>query len=189
MWILELILNFFSKKVDPESNTMSKAPYPGIKMENPDRLSKNFTLTELTKSQTATRLGFKNTPTPEHLENIKVLVKEFLQPLRDDLDKPIRVTSCYRSLKLNKAIGGATKSDHLKGRAVDMEISGMSNYDLAKYIRDNCEYDQLILEFHSKGEPNSGWVHCSFTKNNRKEVLTAKRVNRKTKYLSGLDVT
>jgi uncharacterized protein YcbK (DUF882 family) len=153
-----------------------------------DRLSKNFTLTELTKSQTATRLGFKNSPTPAHLENLKVLVERFLQPLRTDLDRPIRMTSCYRSLKLNKAIGGATKSQHSKGEAADFEVTGMDNYELAKYIRDNCEFDQLILEFYTPGDPNSGWVHCSYkSEGNRKQVLTATKVNGKTKYTTGLN--
>ena len=154
------------------------------------RLSKNFTLNELTKSQTAVRFGIDNTPTEEHLQNLKILVNQFLQPLRDAKGLPIRVTSCYRAPKLNKKVGSSSKSQHQKGEAVDFEITGFSNLELASWIEENMEFDQLILEFYDASTPNSGWIHSSYVgEKNRKQVLTAIRLdNGKTKYLTGLYV-
>lgn len=156
---------------------------------NQQRLSKNFTINELIKSQTATRMGIDNTPPDEHFYAMETLVTGFLQPLRDKLGKPIRITSCYRSPALNKAIKGSTRSQHSKGEAADFEVTGFDNHELAKYISENFDFDQLILEFYELGDPNSGWVHCSYkAEGNRKQILTAKRVNGKTKYSSGFDV-
>jgi hypothetical protein len=103
------------------------------------------------------------------------LCKNVLQPLREKLGKPINVNSCYRCPKLNTAVGGVKTSQHCNGQAADIEVMGMSNYDLACYIRDNFEFDQLILEFcdNLKNDKNSGWVHVSYKDSgNRKQTLT-----------------
>lgn len=142
-------------------------------MEN--QITKNFTLAELIYSATAVKKGIDNKPTEEHYKNMVSLCKNVLQPLREKLGKPINVNSCYRCPKLNAAVGGAKTSQHCNGQAADIEINGMSNYDLACYIRDNFEFDQLILEFcdNLKNDKNSGWVHVSYKDSgNRKQVLT-----------------
>lgn len=139
-----------------------------------ERLSKNFTLGELIKSNIATRLGIDNTPSPEVVENLRAVAVFGLQPVRDWAGVPVIVSSGYRSPALNKEVGGAATSQHLTGNAADFEVPGVSNYELACWIRDNLEFDQLILEFYTPGDPNSGWVHYSYVTNrpNRKEVRT-----------------
>ena len=97
------------------------------------------------------------------------------------------ITSGYRSADLNYAIGGSNTSQHCKGQAVDIECPGTPNYDVAKWIEDNLEFDQLILEFYTPGIPDSGWVHVSYnSEENRKSVLTALKENGKTVYKPGL---
>lgn len=139
-----------------------------------ERLSKNFTLGELIKSNIATRLGIDNTPSPEVVENLRNVATYILQPVRDWAGVPVVVSSGYRSPILNKEAKGSSTSQHMTGSAVDFEIPGVSNYEVAAWIRDNLEFDQLILEFYTPGDPNSGWVHCSYVTNrpNRKEVRT-----------------
>lgn len=153
------------------------------------KLSKNFKLSEFTRSQTATRHGINNEPTLEHKLNIALLTSIVLQPLRDKLGT-ITISSGYRSENLNRAIGGSVLSQHCKGQAADIEVPGMSNYDLAVYI-ESCgiEYDQLILEFPSKDDPRAGWVHVSYNSgNNRKVSLTATREQGKTFYKKGISI-
>jgi hypothetical protein len=147
-------------------------------------LSANFSLEELTKSQTATRKGIDNTPTPEHQDNLKSLCTHVLQPIRDYFDRVVTVSSGYRSPELCTAIGSKITSQHAKGQAADFEIFGVSNKELADYINQNLDYDQLILEYWKESDPNSGWVHCSFkTESNRKQYLKAyKDENNKTCY-------
>lgn len=136
------------------------------------QLSKNFSLSELTKSQTATRLGIDNTPNEEQIENLKHLCVNVLQKVRSYYKKPITPSSGFRSIELCKAIGSSSKSQHAKGEAVDFEIIGVSNMELAKWMCANLDFDQLILEFYDESDPNSGWVHCSYkSKNNRNQVL------------------
>ena len=150
-------------------------------------LSTNFTLKELTKSDTATRLGLDNTPDDEALENLKTLCEKVLQPVREHFDKSVSVNSAYRSPESNAAVGGSKTSDHCKGMAADIEIVGVANADLAQWIMDNLEYTQLILEFYTPGIPDSGWVHVSYDPNNlKKQELTATKVAGKTTYLNGL---
>ena len=150
-------------------------------------LSANFTLKELTKSDTATRLGLDNTPDDEALENLKTLCEKVLQPVREYFDKSVTVNSGYRSPESNAAVGGSKTSDHCKGMAADIEIVGVANADLAQWIMDNLEYTQLILEFYTPGIPDSGWVHVSYDPNNlKKQELTATKVAGKTTYLNGL---
>ena len=150
-------------------------------------LSANFTLKELTKSDTATRLGIDNTPDEATIENIKLLCQEVLQPIRDHFGKSVTVNSCFRSPESNAAVGGSKTSDHCLGRAADIEIDGIPNPELAQWIMDNLDYTQLILEFYTQGQPNSGWVHVSYDPNNIKmQELTAVKVAGKTQYLNGL---
>jgi zinc D-Ala-D-Ala carboxypeptidase len=150
-------------------------------------LSANFTLKELTKSDTATRLGLDNTPDDEALENLKTLCEKVLQPVREHFDKSVSVNSAYRSPESNAAVGGSKTSDHCKGMAADIEIVGVANADLAQWIMDNLDYTQLILEFYTPGIPDSGWVHVSYDPNNlKKQELTATKVAGKTTYLNGL---
>jgi zinc D-Ala-D-Ala carboxypeptidase len=151
------------------------------------KLSDNFYLSEFVKSETASRLGIDNTPSPEVISNLKLLAEEVLQPLRVKLNKPVTITSGYRSPALNAAIGSSTTSQHTTGEAADFEIVGMDNKELAKWIVKNLVFDQLILEFYEDGDLNSGWVHCSYSASkNRKSVLTAKKVNNKTVYEQGI---
>ena len=150
-------------------------------------LSANFTLKELTKSDTATRLGLDNTPDDEALENLKTLCEKVLQPVREHFGKSVTVNSAYRSPESNAAVNGSKSSDHCKGMAADIEIVGVANADLAQWIMDNLEYTQLILEFYTPGIPDSGWVHVSYDPNNlKKQELTATKVAGKTQYLQGL---
>ena len=150
-------------------------------------LSANFTLKELTKSDTATRLGLDNTPDEATIENLKLLCQEVLQPIREHFGKSVTVNSGYRSPESNAAVGGSKTSDHCKGQAADIEIDGIPNPELAKWIMDNLDYTQLILEFYTQGQPNSGWVHVSYDPNNIKmQELTAVKIAGKTTYLAGL---
>jgi len=150
-------------------------------------LSANFSLKELTRSDTATRLGIDNTPDEEAIDNLKTLCDKVLQPVRDHFGKSVTVNSGYRSPATNKATGGSSTSDHCKGQAADIEISGVPNAELAQWIMDNLEYTQLILEFYTPGIPDSGWVHVSFDSANlKKQELTAMKVAGKTQYVLGL---
>jgi len=150
------------------------------------RLSKNFTLAEFTKSQTATRKGLDNTPGAEHLENAKALFENVVQKVRDKFGVTV-INSGYRGPALNEAVGGSSKSQHCKGEAADIECPGTGNYDVAKWISENLDFDQLILEFYTPGIPDSGWVHVSYkSEGNRKSILTAMKENGKTVYKPGL---
>ena len=147
------------------------------------KLTENFSLNELTKSQTAERKGIDNTPSAEHQENLKSLCEMILQPIRDHFGQVVSVSSGYRSVELCVAIGSSTGSQHAKGEAADFEIFGVSNKELADWINENLTYDQLILEYWKESDPNSGWVHCSFTLNgNRRQYLRAYKENGATKY-------
>ena len=150
------------------------------------KLTENFSLIELTKSQTAERKGIDNTPSTEHQENLKSLCTHVLQPVRDHISRVVSVSSGYRSAELCLAIGSKTTSQHAKGEAADFEIFGVSNKELADYIHEHLDYDQLILEYWKEEDPNAGWVHCSYSEgNNRKQYLKAyKDENNKTCYQS-----
>ena len=147
------------------------------------KLTKNFSLLELTKSQTAERKGIINTPSAEHQENLRLLCERVLQPIRDHFNRVVTISSGYRSPALCEAIGSKTTSQHAKGQAADFEIYGLSNQELANYIRDKLDYDQLILEFWTPESPNNGWVHCSYHEgDNRRQYLRAYKNDGKTKY-------
>ena len=150
------------------------------------QLSENFSLNEFTKSDTAVRKRINNTPNETHLENMKSLCENVLQKVRTHFGKSVRITSGYRSPELCEAIGSSKTSQHAKGQAADFEITGIDNKVLAEYIIDNLDFDQIILEFYTDGDPNSGWVHCSYKHDNRKQVLRASRVDGKTRYTNGL---
>ena len=151
------------------------------------KLTENFSLIELTKSQTAERKGIDNTASTEHQENLKKLCENVLQPVRDHFEQVVSVSSGYRSPELCTAIGSKITSQHAKGQAADFEIFGVSNKALADYIDSELHYDQLILEYWKESDPNSGWVRCSFSEdNNRKQYLRAYKEDGKTKYAKAL---
>lgn len=127
-----------------------------------NRLSEHFTLGEMTKSQTATRLGIDNSPSEEHKASMKALCDNVLEPVRKRFGRPVIISSGYRSPSLCEAIGSKTTSQHAKGEAADFEVIGVSNYEVAKWVQDNLSFDQIILEFHNPEDPQSGWVHCSY---------------------------
>jgi len=140
------------------------------------KLSANFELSELTKSQVAERKGLPNNPSPAHIDNLKSLCINVLQPIRSEFDKPVIISSGYRSGEVCVAIGSKPTSQHAEGKAVDFEIVGVDNKDLFDWVKNNLEFDQLILEFYKEGEPNSGWIHVSWNGgNNRNQTLKAVR--------------
>jgi len=153
------------------------------------RLSKNFTMAEFTKSQTAERKGIDNTPQGEHLDAAKALFENVVQKVREHFGVTV-INSGYRSPALNEAVGGSSKSQHCKGEAADIECPGTANADVANWIVDNLDFDQVILEFYTPGIPDSGWVHVSYKADgsNRKSILTAKRVDGKTVYENGINI-
>ena len=135
------------------------------------KLSEHFSLWELTKSQVADRKRIKNEPDKESIQNLKVICTSILEPVRRHYGKPIAPSSGYRCLALNRELGSSDRSQHTTGQAVDFEVPGVANMDLARWIMDNLLYDQLILEFYKEGQPNSGWVHCSDVgQGNRKQA-------------------
>jgi len=151
------------------------------------KLSENFTLLELVKSDAALRLGLDNTPSQGVINNLHALVTHVLQPIREHYGTPVKVSSGFRSNVVNAAVGGAKTSDHMQGFAADIEVPGVTNYDLAKWIQDNLKFTQVILEFYTMGQPDSGWVHVSYDFNNLKNhALTAMKKEGKTIYLTGL---
>ena len=145
-------------------------------------LSRNFTLSELIKSDTAIRKGINNNPNAEQIEKLKGLCENILQPVRDHFGR-VKVTSGFRSVDLCLAIGSSANSQHAKAEAADFEVIGTDNAELADWIKRELPYDQLILEYYTPGEPNSGWIHCSYTEGMpRKQFLHAFREEGKTKY-------
>jgi zinc D-Ala-D-Ala carboxypeptidase len=145
-------------------------------------LSRNFTLQELIKSDTAIRKGIDNNPNADQVEKLKTLCEKILQPVRDQFGR-VKVTSGYRSPEFCIKIGSSVNSQHAKAEAADFEVIGTDNAELADWINKNLDYDQLILEFYTPSEPNSGWIHCSYTTDQpRKQFLHAYKSEGKTKY-------
>ena len=143
---------------------------------------REVSLKELLFSETATRLGIDNTPTDQILINLQTLIYEVITPIINQFGD-IKITSGYRSPELCKAIGSSTTSQHTLGQAVDCEILGVPNKQLADWIVNHLEFDQCILEFWKPEETNSGWVHISYNKgNNRKMYLRAYKANGRTVY-------
>jgi hypothetical protein len=147
-------------------------------------ITKNLTLQELIHSNTAKAKGIDNSPTNEHLRNLIEIANNIFQPLRDGIGKPIRISSGYRSEKLNKAVGGSKTSQHNKGQALDLvATTGFTNKDIFDYIKNNLEFDQMIWEFGTDKNPD--WVHVSYNKGkNRKQVLKAIKKDGKTLYIN-----
>jgi hypothetical protein len=153
------------------------------------QLTEHFTVEELTASPTAKAKGIDNTPTPEHLANMKYCCEKIIEPVRAHFGKPVKINSSYRCPALNKAVGGSTTSQHVSGQAIDFEIVGISNKEVADWVADNLEFDQVILEFHVEGDKNSGWVHASIKKvgGNRKQRLLARKDGKSTQYVATKD--
>jgi hypothetical protein len=150
-------------------------------------LSKNFTLSEMVKSETALRHDMDNAPSQEVISNLQELAVNVLQPVRDHFDKGVKVNSGYRSPDVNAKVGGSRTSDHCRGMAADIEIPGVPNAELAEWIKANLPFTQVILEFYTQGVPDSGWVHVSYDPANlKKQTLTAVKQDGKTVYLNGL---
>ena len=147
-------------------------------------ISENISFKEGTFSATATRLDISNVPDKEALMNMQILAKKIFQPLRVYVGGPIKINSFYRSPKLNKAIGGSTKSQHCKGCAIDIDdVHGFkTNNQMYHWVKDNLNFDQLIWEFGDDDNPD--WVHISYVndKDNRNRRLRAERINGKTTY-------
>lgn len=140
-------------------------------------LSKNFTLAELT----VTNQQLPNMPGANEIQNLTVLCSKILQPLRDQLGKPIKINSGYRSTAVNKAIGGAPTSQHCTGEAADLDYG--DNAMLFNLIRSHFDFDQLIWEGGDDKQP--AWVHVSYkAKANRKQVLRMKVVDGNKKYVT-----
>jgi zinc D-Ala-D-Ala carboxypeptidase len=151
------------------------------------KLSPNFSLAEMVKSDTALRLDMDNTPDDEAIANMTALAENVLQKVRDHYGKGVKVNSGFRHPDVNAKVGGSKTSDHCKGMAADIEIPGVANADLAEWIVENCDFRQVILEFYTPGIPDSGWVHVSYNPDdNKKQVLTAMKENGKTVYKTGL---
>jgi hypothetical protein len=147
-----------------------------------EALSANFTLGEMIRSQSAVRKGIRNVPGPAEIVALRLLCQKVLQPVRDHYDRPVVVTSGYRSPRLNTAIGGSRSSQHCKGEAADFTVPGVSNIEVCRWIERNLNYDQLIYEF---GE--SGWIHVSYSAHRMRNMeLSAKRIGGRTRYLPGL---
>jgi zinc D-Ala-D-Ala carboxypeptidase len=145
-------------------------------------MDRQVSLKELLFSETATRLGIDNTPTDQILINLQTLIYEVINPIINQFGD-IKITSGYRSPELCKAIGSSLTSQHTLGQAVDCEVLGVPNKELADWVVNNLEFDQCILEFWKPEETNSGWVHISYNKgNNRKMYLRAYKANGRTVY-------
>ena len=149
------------------------------------KLSEHLTLEEVTKSATATRLGISNIPSEEHLDNLKKLAIFVFEKIRSKFNTPIYIISGYRSKELNDAVGGATKSDHMNGMAIDIDMDDkgtVTNKEIFNYVKDNLEFSKLIYEFGNDENPD--WVHISYDENNlNNTVLKAVKINGKTKYI------
>ena len=151
------------------------------------QLTRNFSLHELTKSETALRYDMPNDPGSVEIANLVDLAAKVLQPIRDHYAKGVKINSGFRHPDVNAKVGGSRTSDHCKGMAADLEIPGVANAELAQWVKDNLEFTQLILEFYTPGIPDSGWVHVSYDPGNlKKQVMTATKQNGKTVYLPGL---
>lgn len=149
------------------------------------KLSKNLSLAEVVRSESAKRNGIDNMPTEEHIPNFKLLAEKIFEPIRKHFGAPIHISSGYRSEKLNRLVPGTSlTSDHCFGRAIDIDMDGtkISNNDVFHYIKNNLKFKQLIAEFPING--NLSWVHVSYDENNLKnQILIATKKNGETVYL------
>ena len=147
-------------------------------------ISKHVSYKEGVYSITATRRGINNDPDDEQLNSMELIAKKVFEPLREYVGGPIKINSFFRSVKLNKAIGGSSKSQHCKGQAIDIDdtFGVVANSDMYNYIKNNLDFDQLIWEFGDDENPN--WVHVSYVskEDNRNRCLRAYKSNNKTVY-------
>lgn len=147
-------------------------------------LSTNFFLDEFIYSETAEKLGIINNPHGIHIENMTRLCLYVLEPVRAHFKRPIKIKSGYRCPALNKAVGGSKNSQHMSGEAVDIEISGVDNADIWRWIDENLEFDQVIAERLSEDDGAAGWIHVSYNYfDNRNEAISSPVVG---KYMDGL---
>ena len=139
-------------------------------------LSKHVTLSEFQDSSTATTHGINNKMSESQIASAKLLCENVFEPLRSYLNTPIKISSGFRSVQLNKMIKGSSTSQHTKGEAMDIKIDAKGFH----FIKDKLDFDQLIWEFGNDENPQ--WVHVSFSSKNRKQVLKATKKNGKTIY-------
>ena len=144
------------------------------------KLSEHLELSEVIRSESAKRNGISNMPTPDHIENFKILATKVFEPIREHFGVPIRISSGYRSSALNKCVGGSETSQHSSGEAIDIDQdqTTITNKQVFQYIKDNLAFDQLINEF------NYAWVHVSYKANGKQrgEVWEAYKEGKVTKY-------
>ena len=148
-------------------------------------ISKHISYREGVYSITATRLNLDNTPNDEQLANMELVADEVFEPLRAWVGGPIKINRFFRSPKLNKAIGGSSKSQHCKGQAIDIDdtFGRATNAEMYHFIKEHLDFDQMIWEFGNDDNPN--WVHVSYVspEKNRKKCLKAYKENGRTKYM------
>ena len=154
------------------------------------KLSEHFSLSEFPNSQTAARRRIDNTPPPAVIRALTDWCQHIGEPVRRQFG-PVKISSGYRSPALNRAVGGSKTSQHVLGQAADIECPGVPNGELARWISRNTDFDQLILEFYTPGQPSSGWVHVSWRPiDRRRQTLTAARVRTlgvlRTQYMPGI---
>ena len=147
-------------------------------------ISKHISYKEGVYSRTATRLGIKNNPNAEQMENMITIAEEVFEPLRAYVGGPIKINSFFRSPELNKAIGGSTKSQHCHGQAIDLDdtFGRCTNAEMFEFIKKYLDFDQIIWEFGDDNNPD--WVHVSYVSpdQNRKRCLKAYKEGGKTNY-------
>lgn len=150
------------------------------------QLSRNLSLAEMITSDSAKRKGISNHPNPQQTENLQLLANKVFQPIRDHFNIPIHISSGFRSIELNKSIGGAGSSQHCTGEAMDIDMDGSSikNRDVFNWVKDNLKFDQLIWEFGNDSNPD--WVHVSYESSGKQrgQVLKAIKKNGKTSYIN-----
>jgi uncharacterized protein YcbK (DUF882 family) len=146
------------------------------------KLTENFSLKEMTQSQTALKNNIDNEPSAEQIENLRQLCQTILQPIREDFQLPIKITSGFRSPELCKILGSKPTSQHCANdcAAADFEIPGVDNKKVFKHIIENLPFDQIILEYYDESDINSGWIHVSWSSNPRGQALTKDKEGYKT---------
>lgn len=150
------------------------------------QVSKHISYAEATKSQEAIRLGMKNDPNDEQFYAMTIVANKCFEPLREYFDKPIGISSFFRSPEINNKIGGSSTSQHCKGEAIDIDAdifnNRITNQDIFHWLKANVDFDQLIWEFGTAENP--AWIHISYkAKGNRKQVLRAVKNGSKTSYI------
>tara|TARA_A100001391_G_C5060166_1_gene275822 strand:- start:751 stop:1212 length:462 start_codon:yes stop_codon:yes gene_type:complete len=150
-----------------------------------ERISKHVSWKEGTYSRTGERLDLDNTPNEEQLKCMKAIAENIFEPLREWVGGPVKINSFFRGEPVNTAIGGSTRSQHMKGQAIDIDdtFKHKTNAEMFHFIKDNLDFDQLIWEFGTDDNPN--WVHVSYVTHrpNRKKLTIAKKINGRTKYI------